>query len=85
MVKGQRTAIAIPSDGGPIPSDIVTIMSIVVAPQSAPAGTTRTLTVVGASSSHAALSAAASSVPAGVTFTPVGGQPPGQFRWTFVW
>jgi hypothetical protein len=65
--------------------DTVSILSITVTPQQAPTGTTRTLTVTGASSAGQALNAAASSVPAGVTFTPVGGQPAGQFQWTFVW
>jgi hypothetical protein len=47
-------------------------------------GTTRTLTVVSTSSEAETLHAVITMVPAGVTLTPVGGQQPGTFVWTFV-
>jgi hypothetical protein len=64
-----------------VTTDVVSITSIVVTPANAPAGTNRTLTVVATSSSGSALSAAATS--AGITFTPVAGQPAGTFVWNF--
>ena len=55
-----------------------------VTPATAPAGTTRTLTVVGTSSAGAPLAFPAPVV-SGITFTPVAGQPAGQAQWTFVY
>ncbi len=63
--------------------DAVTITSATVAPAIAPAGTTRTLTVVATSSSGATLTFG-TPVGTGLTFTSVGGQPAGQAQWTFV-
>lgn len=63
--------------------DAVSITSVAVVPQTAPAGATRTLTVQATSSAGAALTFGMP-VAAGITFTPVAGQPPGQAQWTFV-
>jgi hypothetical protein len=54
-----------------------------VAPAVAPAGTTRTLTVV-ATGGVAPLTFP-TPTGTGLTFTPVGGQPAGQAAWTFVY
>jgi hypothetical protein len=67
-----------------VTTDAVSIVSAAVTPAVAPAGTTRTLTVVGSSSAGLALSATVNAV-TGVTFTPVPGQPAGTFAWTFVY
>jgi len=64
--------------------DAVSITSAVVSPQAAPAGTTRTLTVIATSSSGAALTFG-NPTGTGLTFTPVTGQPAGQAQWTFVY
>jgi hypothetical protein len=64
--------------------DAVTITSAVVSPLTAPAGTTRTLTVIATSSLGAALTFG-TPVAAGIIFTPVSGQPSGQAAWTFVY
>ena len=64
--------------------DTVTIVSSTVTPQNAPAGTQRTWTVVAQSSSGAALTAGTPTANRpGPVFTPVSGQPPGTFAWTF--
>lgn len=70
---------------GPITvtTDLITITSVGVVPLVAPAGTVRTLTVVGTSSAGQALIGAVNAV-SGITFTPVTGQPAGTFKWTFV-
>lgn len=65
-------------------TDAVSIVSATVTPAVAPAGTTRTLTVVGNSSAGLALTGSVNAV-SGVTFTPVSGQPAGTFAWTFVY
>lgn len=62
--------------------DSITITSATVIPAVAAPGTMRTLTVV-ASGGSAALAATINPV-SGITFTPVPGQPPGTFAWTFV-
>ena len=67
-----------------VTTDLVSITSATVAPSTAPAGTPRTLTVVGTSSAGLPLSATLNPV-SGVTFTPVSGQPAGTFVWTFVY
>jgi len=64
-----------------VQTDTITITSITVTPQTAPVGTTRNLTVVATSSAGLALTYG-TPVSAGITFTPVNGQP-GQ--WTFVY
>ncbi len=64
--------------------DVVTISSLVVAPQTAAAGTSRTLTVQANSSAGAALTFA-TPIATGIVFTPVSGQPAGQAQWTFVY
>lgn len=64
--------------------DVITIVSAVVNPDPAPAGTMRTLTVVATSSLGLPLTAMILAVPGGVVFTPVSGQPAGTFVWTFV-
>lgn len=66
-----------------VTTDLVTVTSASVTPSVAAAGTTRTLTVVGNSTAGQALSGAVNPSP-GLTFTPVLGQPPGTFVWTFV-
>jgi hypothetical protein len=65
-------------------TDAVSITSASVTPAVAPVGTTRTLTVVAASSAGLALTGSVNAV-SGVTFTPVTGQPAGTFAWTFVY
>lgn len=65
--------------------DIVTIISAVIVPATAPPGTLRTLTVVSSSSANQVLNAIIGTVPPGATLTPVGGQPPGTFVWTFTY
>jgi hypothetical protein len=67
-----------------VTTDAVSVVSATVTPAVAPAGTTRTLTVVGNSSAGLALTATVNAV-AGITFTPVSGQPAGTFVWTFVY
>jgi hypothetical protein len=64
--------------------DAVSITSATVSPSSAPAGTTRTLTLTASSLQGLPLTFA---TPAGtgLTFTPVSGQPAGQAQWTFVY
>ena len=64
--------------------DAVTILTAAVVPQSAPGGTTRTLTVTASSMAAAALTFGLP-VAAGITFTPVANQPAGQGQWTFVY
>ena len=64
--------------------DVVTISSLVVAPQTAASGTSRTLTVQANSSAGATLTFNAP-VATGITFTPVSGQPAGQAQWTFTY
>lgn len=64
-------------------SDLITISSVTVTPDPAVAGTMRTLTVVAVSSLGEVLTATVSAT--GVTFTPVTGQPAGQFQWTFTY
>jgi hypothetical protein len=73
------TTVAIPEI-----ADLLTIISASISPEPAVAGTTRTLTIVADSNTDAALTFGAPSS-AGVIFTPVGGQPPGQAQWTFVY
>ena len=63
--------------------DVITIVSAVVTPDPAPAGTMRTLTVVATSSLSRPLTATILTVPGGPVFTPVEGQPAGTFAWTF--
>lgn len=63
---------------------VVTIDALTATPQSAPAGTNRTLDVTASSSSGAALTFA-TPVATGITFTPVTGQPTGRAKWTFVY
>lgn len=63
--------------------DSVSITSATVVPATAPSGTTRTLTVLAASSLGAALTFGLP-VASGITFTPAAGQPAGQGQWTFV-
>jgi hypothetical protein len=69
-------------------SVVVTLDSVTasasVSPATAPAGTTRTLTVTAASSTGAALTFA-TPVGTGLVFTPVAGQPAGQAQWTFIY
>ena len=65
--------------------DIVTILSMVVTPALAAPGTSRTITVISNSSESLVLNAVIASMPAGIVFTPVGGQPPGTFVWTFTY
>ena len=69
-------------------SVVVTLDSVTatasVNPATAPAGTTRTLTVNATSATGSALTFATPTGP-GLTFTPVGGQPAGQAQWTFVY
>lgn len=65
-------------------TDAVAIASAMVTPAVAPAGTSRTLTVVASSSAGLALTASVNAV-SGVTFTPVAGQPAATFAWTFVY
>jgi hypothetical protein len=71
---------------GPITvtTDSVAITSAAVTPAVAPAGTTRTLTVVANSSGGLSLTATVNAI-SGITFTPVAGQPLGTFVWTFVY
>ena len=64
--------------------DSVSITSAAVVPATAPAGTTRTLTVIATSSAGATLTFG-TPVSAGITFTAVAGQPAGQGQWTFVY
>lgn len=64
--------------------DVVAVNSVSVSPDPAPAGTTRTLTVIATSSLAMSLTFD-TPVASGITFTPVGGQPPGQAQWTFVY
>ena len=68
-----------------ITNDVVTIISMVVTPSLAAPGTSRTITVVSTSSESLVLNAVIASMPAGITFTPVGGQPAGTFVWTFTY
>jgi hypothetical protein len=69
-------------------SVVVTLDSVTanasVTPATAPAGTTRTLTVTATSSTGAALTFP-TPVVSGLTFTSVGSQPAGQAQWTFVY
>jgi len=67
-----------------VQTDAVNIQSATVTPAVAVAGTTRTLTVVASSSGGLPLTASLAAV-AGITFTPVPGQPAGTFVWTFVY
>jgi hypothetical protein len=64
--------------------DAVTITSAVVSPQTAAAGTTRTLTVIATSSASGVLTFGMPTA-AGISFTAVSGQPAGQAKWTFVY
>ncbi len=64
--------------------DVITIVSAVVSPDPAPAGTMRTLTVVATSSLGLPLTATILAVPGGPVFTPVPNQPAGTFAWTFI-
>lgn len=67
-----------------VTTDLVSITSATVVPAVAVAGTARTLTVVGTSSAGLPLTATIAPV-SGITFTPISGQPPGTFAWTFVY
>jgi hypothetical protein len=64
--------------------DVVTITSAIVSPQTAAAGTARTLTVIAASSASGVLTFGTPTA-TGIVFTPVTGQPAGQAKWTFVY
>lgn len=67
-----------------VTTDQVSVTSATVAPAVAPLGTTRTLTIVGNSSASLPLSFTVAPQ-AGITFTPVAGQPPNQAQFTFVY
>jgi hypothetical protein len=65
--------------------DVITIVSATVSPDPAPAGTMRTFTVVATSSLGLPLTASVLVAPGSPVFTPVTGQPPGTFAWTFTY
>ncbi len=68
-----------------VQTDAVNIQSAVVVPSVAAPGTTRTLTIVATSGLAAPAWSGVLNPVSGVTFTPVPGQPPGTFVWTFVY
>ena len=64
-------------------SDVITVNSVTVTPVSAVAGTSRTLTVNATSSLGQTLTVVVQAP--GITFTPLTGQPAGQFAFSFVY